>query len=94
MPYNILMKNNLLPYPCEKVLELVASDSNRVDQLEALEKFYKKMGISSEMYYTHHLEIDYATLVVFLPKDVHVETSDFDIKAFKDWHPPKEKLKL
>ena len=75
-----------LPYSCENVFELAATESSRVDQLEALEKCLNGQGIKSEIYYTNHENIDYATLVIFLPKDMLPQLSDFDPNAFKIWH--------
>jgi hypothetical protein len=75
-----------LPYPCQQVFELYATSMEDVDKLESLQKSLKKLKIISEMYYTNHSEISYATLVVFLPWSFHGEISEFNVKAYQKWH--------
>jgi len=75
-----------LPYPCQQVLELYASNSEDADRLENLQKAFKKREIISEMYYTNHAEVSYATLVIFLPWNFHGEISKFSLKAYQTWH--------
>ena len=75
-----------LPYPCQQVFELYASSSEDVDALESMQKTFKKLKIISEMYYTNHTEVSYATLVIFLPWNFHGEISKFNAKAYQKWH--------
>jgi len=82
-----------LPYPCKEVLELYGMQKKETAQLEKLKGAFIKTGIKAEMYYSNKEELSYATLVVFLPWNFHIELSKFDSKAFRKWHTSK-KLKI
>ena len=83
-----------LKYKCQKVLEFYAYENRETLQLERLGRVLKKEGIAAEIFYTHHSEISYATLVIFLPWQFHAEISKFSLRAFKHWHEKSQPNKI